>query len=348
MEVINSFSNQEKIIDTLKSGGLVIFPCETVYGIACDSQNENAVKKLNTYKRRPMGKPYAIMVSSQKMAEEYVELNQTATNLYKEFLPGPVTVISKGKGKVAEGIESETGTLGVRIPGYKDVLNLIEKFGHPIVATSANASYKKRPYKIADVLNNISKKQKDLIDLIVDVGELPHNEPSTVIDTTLDEPAVLRQGDIKLKGKFEVLSRSEENTQNVAKELFQKYEEYLGKRPIIFALEGAMGAGKTIFTKGLAKAIGIKEEITSPTFNLLLEYDNKLTHIDAWRLQGEEDLNSLGFVKTLENNNMVISIEWADRLIETIKKYRDQAVIVWVKIEYGKGENERLINWGTI
>ena len=82
-----------------------------------------------------------------------------------------------------------------------------------------------------------------------------------------------------------------------------------------------MGAGKTQFTKGLAKAIGIKEEITSPTFNLLLEYEDKLTHIDAWRLQTEEDLNSIGFVESLENKNMVVSIEWADRIVETIKKY---------------------------
>lgn len=221
---------------TLKSGGIVVFPCETVYGVAVDCLNAEAVRKLTFYKERPLGKPYAIMCSNQKMAEEYVELNKTAKNLYKKFLPGPVTVISKGKHKVAPGIESETGTLGVRIPDYKFMLKLIEKFGRPIVATSANASYKKRPYQISDILNNLSDKQKGLIDLIIDSGELPPNDPSTVIDTTLDEPVTLRQGEIKFKEKNEVLSRSEENTQNIGKELLQKYQCYLGKRPIIFAL----------------------------------------------------------------------------------------------------------------
>jgi len=346
MKTINHFDNK-LIIKVLNSGGLVIFPCETVYGVAVDALNKNAVKKLNDYKKRPLGKPYAIMVSDQKMAKEYVDLNNTATNLYQEFLPGPVTIVSKGKGKVANGIESESGTLGVRIPDYKELLKVIKEFGHPIVATSANASYQKRPYKIADIMDNISSKQKGLIDLVIDVGELPHNEPSTVIDTTFDEPTILRQGEVKLKDTNEVLSRSEESTQNIGKELWQKYEKFCGIRPIVFALEGEMGAGKTQFTKGLARAMGIHEEITSPTYNLLLEYEDKLTHIDAWRFKSEEDLNSLGFVKLLENKNMVLSVEWADRIIETIKKYRDQAVIVWVKIEYLPTDNFRLISWGN-
>ncbi|HKC04459.1 MAG TPA: L-threonylcarbamoyladenylate synthase [Patescibacteria group bacterium] len=348
MEIIKNFDNLGLIINILKAGGLVVFPCETVYGVACDSANHDAVKKLNSYKERPLGKPYAIMCSDQKMAEEYVELNDTARNLYKTFLPGPVTVISKRKGKIAKGIESETGTLGVRIPDYKDMLNLIAKFGRPIVATSANASYQKRPYKVADVLDNISGKQKDLIDLIIDVGELPKNEPSTVIDTTLDDPTVLRQGEVKIKDKNEVLSRSEENTQNIGKELWQKYESYKGKRAIVFALEGEMGAGKTVFTKGLARAMGITELVTSPTYSLENEYGDgkeKLFHFDTWRLENSDELTTLGFPDLIKSKS-VISIEWAERVADEIRKFDDEAIIVWVKIKSGKSDNERLISWG--
>lgn len=334
-------------IATLQKGGLVIFPCETVYGAAVDSLNPKAVKKLNKYKKRPFGKPYAIMCSSQKMAEEFVDLNDQAKNLYKTFLPGPVTIVSTGKHKAATGIESESGTLGVRIPKYAFMLAFIEKFGRPIVATSANASYQKRPYKLADIFENISGSQKKLIDLAIDAGELPHNEPSTVIDTTMEDLVILRQGVIKLKDKNEVLSKSEENTQNIGKELFQKYENYLGTRPIIFALEGPMGAGKTQLTKGLGRAMGIKEEIVSPTFSLVLEYPH-LSHFDAWKFQNSSELETLRIIKMLEDKNMVIAIEWAEKVAGLIKKYRDQAVIVWVKISYGKRENERLISWGTI
>lgn len=343
-----------RAIEVLKSGGLVIFPCETVYGVAVDSENPEAVQKLNSYKERPAGKPYAIMCSDGQMAEKYVFLNKTAQKLYKTFLPGPVTVISKSRGKVAKGIESESGTVGVRIPDYDFMQDLISKFGRPVVATSANASYKKRPYKIEDILDNISEKQKKLIDLAIDAGELPKNEPSTVIDTTSDDTVVLRQGGIKLKDKNEVLSRSEENTQNVGKELWQKYESYKNKRAIVFALQGEMGAGKTQFTKGLAKAIGIKETVTSPTFALENDYDTTvdgspsaihLSHFDAWRMQDGGELKDLGFEKLIKNKS-VISIEWAERVADEIRKFDDEALVIWVKIEYGKEENDRLISWG--
>src|SRR5664280_1336967 len=101
----------QKAVDVLKNGGLVIYPTETLYGIGADATNPEAIKKLTEYKNRPFGKPYSIAVTSQRMAGEYVDLNQTAKNLYKEFLPGPLTVISKGKHKVAPGVESEDGTL---------------------------------------------------------------------------------------------------------------------------------------------------------------------------------------------------------------------------------------------
>ena len=334
-------------IDFLKNGGLLIMATETVYVAAVDATNPRAVKKLANFKNRPFGKPFSVGVSNIDMAEKYIVLNESAKKLYKTFLPGPLTIVSTGKHILAPGIEAENGTLGIRIPDYPFFLKIVKKLGKPITTTSANASYQKRPYKISDILDNVSEKQRALIDLIIDAGEIPRNEPSTVIDTTLDDPMILRQGEIRFKGKNKILSRSEENTQNISKELFQKYQSYLGKRPIIFALEGKMGAGKTQFTKGLGRVMGIKEEILSPTFNLVLEY-GKLTHIDAWRLQDSNELETLDFLKMVEDKNMVIAIEWADRVSNLIKKYRDQAVLVWVKIEYGKEENERLISWEVI
>jgi L-threonylcarbamoyladenylate synthase len=346
--------NDGKAVDlavgVLKNGGLVIYPTETLYGVAVDATNSKAVKKLAEYKDRPLGKPYSIAVADQKMAEEYVELNGTAKNLYKEFLPGPLTIISKGKGKTAPGVESEERTLGIRIPNYKLVADIVKKLGKPITATSANASYKKRPYKVSDVLENISDKQKSLIDLIIDAEELPKNEPSTVIDTTLDGLVTLRQGKIKLSSENKTFSRSEENTQNLAKEIWQKYEFQKGKRSIVFALEGEMGTGKTQFTKGLARAMGITELVTSPTFALENEYQSdkeKLYHFDAWRIGNSDELKVLGF-ENLVKNKSVISIEWAERVAEEIRKFDDEAIIIWVKIEFGKGESERSISWGVI
>ncbi len=350
--------NQKAIsiaVDALQNGELIFMATETVYIAGVDATNEIAVKKLVSFKNRPFGKPFSVGVTDIKMASEYVVLNETAKNLYKRFLPGPVTVVSTGTHNVANGIEAENGTLGIRIPDYKFFQEVCKRFKKPITATSANASYQRRPYKLSDILDNISEKQKALIDLMIDAGELPNNEPSTVIDTTLDDqPVILRQGEIKLKDKNEVLSRSEENTQNVAKELWQKYEDYKNKRSIIFALEGQMGAGKTQFVKGLAKAMGITENVVSPSYDLLNTY-GLLTHIDTWRMiDPDQELQSLD-IKSLLKNDSVIAIEWADRSIDEIKNYSDEAIIIWVKIEYptnltvgGTNTDDRLISWGNL
>lgn len=358
MKIIkNSSTTVDEAVSVLQKGGLVIYPTETLYGIGVDATNPEAVKKLIKYKNRPFGKPFSIAVTNIKMAEKYVYLNKTARNLYKEFLPGPLTIISKGKHKVAPGVESEEGTLGIRIPKYKLVLDIVKAFRKPITSTSANASYKKRPYKISDILDNISEKQKGLIDLIIDAGTLPSNEPSTVIDTTLDDPVTLRQGKIKFSDKNEVLSRSEENTMNIAKEIWQKYEMHIGKRAIIFALQGEMGSGKTQFTKGLARAMGITELVTSPTYSLenrysILDTGDSLTHIDAWRMENSNELKALGFENLIKDKS-VIAIEWAERVADIIREFDDEAIIIWINLKYPstssrRSANERAISWGNI
>lgn len=345
-------------VDYLSHGKLVFMATETVYIAAVDATNLEAVQKLVAFKNRPFGKPFSVGVTDIKMAEKYVEINKTARDLYKRFLPGPVTVVSKGKHAVAHGVEAENGTLGIRIPDYLFFQKVVKKFGKPITTTSANANYQRRPYKISDILDNISKKQKKLIDLVIDAGELPHNEPSTVIDTTIDdELVILRQGEIKLKTKNEVLSRSEENTMNIAKELWQKYQDFAGKRAIVYALEGEMGAGKTVFVKGLARAMGIFEKVTSPSYDLLNTYGS-LIHIDTWRmLEPNSEISDLD-IKSLITDKSVIAIEWANRVITEIRKYVDDAIIIWVKIEYlssealakldGKTDDFRLISWKAI
>jgi len=344
-------------VKILKSGGLVIYPTETVYGIGADSTNPEAVKKLSEYKSRPFGKPYSVAVSDQKMAVDYVVLNETAKKLYRQFLPGPLTVISKGKHLTAAGVESETGSLGIRISSHPLAKQIVKSLDRPVTATSANEAYKKKPYQISDILNNISDKKKKLIDLIVDAGRLPKREPSTVIDTTMDDLVALRIGKIKLTKENKILSRSAENTQNFGKEMWQKYERFTGKRAIIFALEGPLGAGKTQFVKGLARAMGIKNEIVSPTYILSNRYSSSSTinhqpltillHIDAWRMESGSELEDLGIFRTISDKS-VVAIEWADRVADEIRRFNQEAIIIWIKIIYGKGKDGRIIEWGMI
>jgi tRNA threonylcarbamoyl adenosine modification protein YjeE len=102
----------------------------------------------------------------------------------------------------------------------------------------------------------------------------------------------------------------------------------------------------------VAKALGIKDEIVSPTFNLVLEYPG-LVHIDAWRITSAANFNTLEVNKFLSDKS-VIAIEWAEKVQDIIRSYHDEAVILWVKIAYlpaqagGQNNNDRLISWGTV
>lgn len=201
----------DRIVEVLQSGGLVIFPTETTYGAGVMATNQAAVDKLLKYKSRREGKPLSIAVADQAMAEQFVQLNDQARTIYRQLLPGPVTVVSQSLGRVARGVESEFGTVGVRIPDYPLVIEIVRRLGKPITATSANASGEKRPYCVADVWERLSEQQKKLVDLIIDAGELPHRPPSTVIDTTLSTPVTLRQGEITIGPQFSDTSSSSGN-----------------------------------------------------------------------------------------------------------------------------------------
>lgn len=344
----------KRAVETLEKRGLVIYPTETCYGIGADATNEKAVEKLLKYKKKRQGKPISIAVKDKEMAKKYVELNEIAENIYDNYLPGPITVVSKSKGKVAKKVEAEDGTLGIRIPNYDLVLDIIKNFGRPITATSANASYKKTPYSLQDVVSNISKRQEELVDLFLDAGKLPKNKPSTVINTILNEAKVLREGDVKLNLPKVVYTNSERETRRLAKEIMKN--SVIGKKPLVFALQGELGVGKTQFAKGIAEFLKIKDVLISPTFVLVREYkftrgkeELTLFHIDAYRLFEQKELESLGFKKMLEKPNIIV-IEWAEKVTNLLKENLNNIELIWVKLSYcgakkRKIEYSRFLIW---
>lgn len=353
MKIIKLKDNEKEVIkkaiEILKKGGIIIYPTETCYGLGVDATNKEAVNKLISYKTFRDDKPISIAASDELMASDYVKLNSTAKNLYKEYLPGPFTIVSKSKGKVAIGVESNLKTLGVRIPNYPFLLKLIKSFKKPITATSANVSYKKTPYSVKDILDNTSKKQKELIDLIIDAGKLPKNEPSTVIDTTLDDVNVLRQGDIVIKHPHKIITNSEEETREFGKRLVKNLIKKNYKKPIIVALQGELGTGKTQICKGIAKELKIKQEIISPTFIICREYNSnnffkKFFHLDIYKLMESEEIFDIGFEEMLSLKNLIV-IEWAEKASKIIKNSSKNALIIWINL-YHKSENQRIIEYG--
>ncbi|MCA9375118.1 threonylcarbamoyl-AMP synthase, partial [Candidatus Dojkabacteria bacterium] len=322
----------QEAINTLEVSGMIVYPTETCYGIGVDATNQVAVDKLMKYKSRREGKPLSVAVSDREMASKYAEINDLADNLYKNYLPGPVTVISKGLGKLAKGVESEFGTLGIRIPDYPLILDIVSKLGRPVTSTSANISYKNRPYSIEALLKDTPEKQLDLIDLIIDAGELPHNEPSTVVDTTLNNLNVMRAGSLKFNQNltedkiiFAANTKSVQETENFGAMVMLKFIDTPLKQPFVLALKGELGAGKTQFVKGLAKSLKIADQISSPTYTLIDEYKYNfghrkgcLAHMDTWRVDGAEELLRTGYSGYLQPGN-VLAIEWADKFLKKKK-----------------------------
>lgn len=349
MKVIN-LKHQQVIpsaIKALSQGNLIIYPTETCYGLGADATNQIAVDQLLKFKTRREGKAFSVAVADQSMAEHYVRLNQTAKNLYQNFLPGPLTIVSKlninqQKNNLARGIVSEFNTLGIRIPDHSFALNLVKQFGQPITATSANVSYQPPPYSLQQWLKQTPKKSQTLISLWINAGKLAQKPPSTVIDTTVDELTVLRQGSIKFNQKVqEFATNSEQETGQLALKIIRKYQSAINTQGLILGLQGELGAGKTVFAKGVAKALGINQNIKSPTFTLINEYPiptrysklktrNYLYHIDTWRMEKPQELIDLGFENMLKPGNVII-IEWAEKVANLIKQQvmTKRAVLIW-------------------
>ncbi len=333
--------------EALDRGKLVIYPTETVYGVAVDATNPQAVSKLLKYKSKQRGKPISIAVVDQNMAQKYVQLNNQAKKIYQNLLPGPYTVISQSNHQTDPRLESEFHTLGIRIPDHKLILDIIKKLNKPITATSANQSRHKTPYQISDILDTISNSKKQLIDLIIDAGTLPKNDPSTIIDTTLSTPLVLRG--LK-KAKQIIQSNSEQNTSSIAQRILLKHSHLIKEQCLIFALDGELGAGKTVFVKALANYLDIKEPITSPTYNYVHEYEyqkhqinGKFYHADMWKINSLQQYQALK-MNTLIKPGNIIAIEWFDQ----IKKYfnkNNKYKKIYIQIQpLGEKQRKILIN----
>ncbi len=369
MTILNLATTSEneivrQAVKTLKAGDLIIYPTETVYGLGVDATNQEAVSKLMRFKARREGKPLSIAVSDKAMAQKYVRLNEQAVNLYQQFLPGPITVVSEGLGQVAKGVESEFGTLGVRIPDYPLVIEIVRALGKPITATSANVSGKPRPYDVETIFKYTSKKQQTLIDLVLDAGRLPKNPPSTVIDTTLSTPLTMRQGNVNvstlnLKSPTpnsqlptpNFITNNPQETRQLAGKLLLKHWQDLQETGLVFALSGALGAGKTTFTQGLARYLNINEPVTSPTYTYMTEYDwqkneayGKLHHLDLWRIDDPKILERLEIDRLIKPYNLVV-IEWWQQGEQELKEVvkAKNARLVEVKLEDVGDERRKVV-----
>ena len=177
---------------TLLSGGVIISPTDTVYGILGNAADEEAVKKVFALKQRPEEKALPIFVKDIATARKIAYISDAKTKFLEKVWPGPVTVVFHHKGKLPPVLTGGAHTLGVRIPDHPFLLQLLAKFSFPLVQTSANISGEPPAQNLEELKEYFAGKENEP-DLIVDAGELGEKS-SVVIDFTKDRPLVLRTG----------------------------------------------------------------------------------------------------------------------------------------------------------
>jgi len=194
----------EEAVRILKSGGLVAFPTETVYGLGADATNSRAVARLYEAKGRPSFNPLIAHVADVEAARALARFDADAARLAGTFWPGPLTlVLPKVAGcPVAELATAGLDTVAVRAPDHDVAQRLLARFGKPIVAPSANRSGHVSPTKAEHVLADLGGR----IDLIVDGGATPVGVESTII-ACLGAPMLLRPGGIQREAIERALGR---------------------------------------------------------------------------------------------------------------------------------------------
>lgn len=177
--------------EVIKTGGLVAFPTDTVYGLGAHLRDEAAMRRLFTAKGRPEGKPLIVHVCRVEQVFSVArQLPPKAHVLMRHFFPGPLTLVLPRHPQVSDVVTAGGDTVAVRMPAHPVALALIEAVGDPIVAPSANLSGARSATSAQQVLEDLEGR----IEMVLDAGPAPLGQPSTVLDLTVEPPRILRAG----------------------------------------------------------------------------------------------------------------------------------------------------------
>jgi len=169
----------EKSVKALKRGGIVVYPSDTVYGIAVDATSKEAVLKLDNLKGRHSHQKYSYNFSDIEMVKKYIDIDKKNQDILDNYLPGPYTFIL-GK------------NISVRIPKDSIIVEIVKHLGKPVTATSANLT----GYRPATSIKNLDARIYLKADVIIEDPMFIGKAPSTVVDLTCQPPKIIRQGEL--------------------------------------------------------------------------------------------------------------------------------------------------------
>jgi len=182
--------------ETIRNGGLVAFPTETVYGLGCDAFNADAAAKVFAVKQRPQFDPLIVHIADRTQLDKVARaLPATAQQLIDQFWPGPLTLVLPKQRAIPDLVTAGLDTVAVRMPNHPVAQTLIREAGTPIAAPSANLFGYVSPTTAQHVADGLGR----TIDLIFDGGPCPVGVESTIVSLVGPEPELLRPGSITLE-----------------------------------------------------------------------------------------------------------------------------------------------------
>lgn len=208
------------------NGELVAFPTETVYGLGALATDDEAIKKVYAVKGRPSDNPLIVHVHKDYDVSTLADCGGGyAAKLREAFLPGPLTIVYKSRGRVSPLVSCGLNTLAIRVPQSQEAQEFLKFVDLPIAAPSANISKHVSPVEAMHVYNDFNGK----IPLILDGGRCNGGIESTVLDATGEYPVILRKGLITAEDVARVCGKclyADENTEGKAKSPGMKYRHY--------------------------------------------------------------------------------------------------------------------------
>ncbi|MDJ0619032.1 MAG: L-threonylcarbamoyladenylate synthase [Calothrix sp. MO_192.B10] len=192
----------EEIKLALQRGAVMLYPTDTVYAIGCDLNAKSAVEKVRKIKQLANDKPLTFLCPSLSNVSTYAFVSDTAYKIMKRLIPGPYTFLLPATKLVPRLVQNpKRKTTGIRVPNNTICLELLTALGNPIISTSAHLPTDETEDEMLEVIPEppitrfeLFDRVEKLVDVIVDTGEEPTYQVSTILDLTIEQPMMIRKG----------------------------------------------------------------------------------------------------------------------------------------------------------
>ncbi len=223
----------------LRRGGLVGIPTETVYGLAADARNEQAVRRIFATKGRPADHPLIVHIADAALVGQWAcDLPPAAAILAGACWPGPLTLLLRRRPDVLDAVTGGRDTVGVRVPAHPLTGELLARFGGGLAAPSANLFGQVSPTTAAHVAHDLG----DLVDYVLDGGACPIGVESTIVDCTTAPPQILRPGGISVEQIVALLGEGTATSAGAARAPGMLPAHYAPRAKVVLAESGVEAA----------------------------------------------------------------------------------------------------------